>query len=90
MKNKQVILTVIAIAILLILFIVIEYRNNEKNQNYNETELKFTNTENGIEIRDTTTNTLIKNIYDDSLIKLYQDNPDYDPNYEQNENIVNY
>ena len=90
MKNKQVILTIIAIVILLILFIVVEYKNNEKNQNYNETELKFTNTENGIEIRDAATNTLIKNIYDDSLIKLYQDNPDYDPNYEQDENIVNY
>lgn len=89
MKNKQVILTIIAIVILLILFIV-EYKNNEKNQNYNETELKFTNTENGIEIRDAATNTLIKNIYDDSLIKLYQDNPDYDPNYEQNENVINY
>lgn len=90
MKNKQVILTIIAIVILLILFIVVKYKNNEKNQNYNETELKFTNTENGIEIRDAVTNTLIKNIYDDSLIKLYQDNPDYDPNYEQDENIVNY
>ena len=69
---------------------IIKYKNNEKNQNYNETELKFTNTENGIEIRDAVTNTLIKNIYDDSLIKLYQDNPDYDPNYKQNENVVNY
>lgn len=90
MKNKQVILTIIAIVIVSILLIVIKYKNNEKNQNYNETELKFTNTENGIEIRDATTNTLIKNIYDDSLIKLYQDNPDYDPNYEQNENVINY
>ena len=90
MKNKQVILTIIAIVILSILFIVVKYKNNEKNQNYNETELKFTNTENGIEIRDAATNTLIKNIYDDSLIKLYQDNPDYDPNYKQNENVVNY
>lgn len=90
MKNKQVILTMIAIVILLILFIVVKYKNNEKNQNYNETELKFTNTENGIEIRDAATNTLIKNIYDDSLIKLYQDNPDYDPNYKQNENVINY
>lgn len=79
MKKYLIILIVLILVIVSILFVVL---NNRKNIETNESEnqIQVYETDEGYEIYNKNTNEKITNVTNEYEIKIYQDNPDYNPN----------
>lgn len=75
MKNKIIILILIVIIICGIIYI----RGNKKENNI-KNPISYRNEDNGYVIYNTASNEIITTVKNEVDVKIYQDNPDYNPN----------
>lgn len=75
MKNKIIILILIVIIICGIIYI----RGNKKENNI-KNPISYRNEDNGYVIYNKVSNEIITTVKNEVDVKIYQDNPDYNPN----------
>lgn len=76
MKNKIIILILIVIVIIC----GIIYISGNKKEKEVENTISYRNEDNGYVIYNTVSNEIITTVKNEVDVKIYQDNPDYNPN----------